>query len=94
VLAIVFEAREIDRYQRHRVRLPQQNHASLNGVSGSAARSRNLLDRRSWLGSSREESRRFRANAGWEIALVLFAPLFALDEGIECFVRSLFGGTQ
>jgi len=40
-------------------------------------RTRNFLDRRSRLGSSREESQRFRANARWEIALILFASLFA-----------------
>jgi hypothetical protein len=34
---------------------------------------RNLLDRRSRPGSSDKESRRFRATAGQEIALVLFA---------------------
>src|ERR1700730_318377 len=40
-------------------------------------RAQNLFDRRSWLGSSCEESQRFRANAGCEIVLVLSAALCA-----------------
>jgi hypothetical protein len=53
---------------------------------------RNLFDRRSWLGSSGEESRRFRANAGLEIALVLWAnPLSLLSLSGQIF-RFIYGG--
>jgi hypothetical protein len=41
-----------------------------NAARAILGRAHNLLDRRSRPGSSGEESRRFRANAGWEIALV------------------------
>ena len=43
-------------------------------------RPRNLLDRRSWLGSSREESLRFPANAGRNIRL-FFLPPYSPDRG-------------
>src|ERR1700730_17634818 len=64
-------------------------------------RAQNLFDRRSWLGSSCEESQRFRANAGCAIVLVLSAALCAIPqprrvglEASESGYRRLHGGHQ
>src|SRR6202043_2738925 len=64
-------------------------------------RAQNLFDRRSWLGSSCEESQRFRANAGCEIVLVLSAALCARPqprrvglEASESGYRRSHGGHQ
>jgi hypothetical protein len=51
---------------------------------------RNLFDRRSWLGSSGEESRRFRVNAGREIALVLSAVLWANPQSLLSLSGQIF----
>jgi hypothetical protein len=51
---------------------------------------RNLFDRRSWLGSSGEESRRFRPNAGREIALVLSAVLWANSQSLLSLSGQIF----
>ena len=58
------------------VKVPERCLHRIPETPHQGRRARNFLDRRSWLGSSREKSQRFRANAGREIALVLFASLF------------------